>query len=256
MQPDVAQSPQTKPVMDFAGNPSCESCFDAGAYKTLGGQVSPHLAQTGFQTSVSLRPVQSKWGSTRSAAVSRPAVQSSTSPTPRNGPSETATAWRVRAQREKSPMVPTFDELGDRLRGVGISESPCSGSAKPAASPWTRPSPVTLAPRPPSSNETSSQSRSPTRLASPHNTPSFVKTSDRVESTAARPLSESSASKQVCAECRQLLTEGEFVSLPSTGEVLHRECFKCGGCRQLLPAGRHVEAEGKVWHHQVSGVRL
>ncbi|ORY90291.1 hypothetical protein BCR35DRAFT_137227 [Leucosporidium creatinivorum] len=58
--------------------------------------------------------------------------------------------------------------------------------------------------------------------------------------------------EEMCPACSKPLGYGEFIQLPKTGEVLHRGCFVCGGCGEQLDAGRHTEAEGKVWHSQVS----
>ncbi|KAM0755847.1 hypothetical protein T439DRAFT_320545 [Meredithblackwellia eburnea MCA 4105] len=51
-----------------------------------------------------------------------------------------------------------------------------------------------------------------------------------------------------CGICRRELGYGSFVQLPRTGEVLHRECFRCAGCREMLDAEKHVESKGGIWH--------
>lgn len=54
--------------------------------------------------------------------------------------------------------------------------------------------------------------------------------------------------EETCATCLKDLGYGEFVQLAHTGAIIHRDCFRCGGCSEILEAGSHVEIEGKAWH--------
>lgn len=69
---------------------------------------------------------------------------------------------------------------------------------------------------------------------------------------------EPSLDKDTCPVCRlRLGEEGSFIQLPLTSSygvetVLHEDCFVCGKCQEKLGQGKHVEAEGKHWHREVS----
>ncbi|GAA6008104.1 hypothetical protein JCM10207_007031 [Rhodosporidiobolus poonsookiae] len=139
-------NPSTSPIIDFAGRPSCEACFDAEAYKQHGIAPSPHLSQSEFlQHPVSVLPPPSRWGrpSISSAAPLRRTedsggsrkenVWSSTGASQKSelvGLGVTSVqdaepkpkAWRVQQERDRSPLVPSLNELGDRLRGAGLQE--------------------------------------------------------------------------------------------------------------------------------------
>lgn len=56
------------------------------------------------------------------------------------------------------------------------------------------------------------------------------------------------AEVEICPTCLQELGYGEFVQLAHTGAIIHRNCFRCGGCKEILEAGSHVEIDGKAWH--------
>ncbi|GAA5821653.1 hypothetical protein JCM10212_004312 [Sporobolomyces blumeae] len=141
----------TSIVIDFAARPSCEACFDSFAYKSAGILPSPHLSQSEWAPppkSVAAPPPPTKWGrpSTGGSMVggagqrgeARPNVWSSTT-LPRQSDAigggargaeegqgqgrEKGKAWRVRLERENSPLVRSYDELGDKLRQVGLKDS-------------------------------------------------------------------------------------------------------------------------------------
>lgn len=101
-------------VMDLAGKPSCEPCFDSAAYRTAGIPPSPHLAQSGaFSRPLALRPAPSRWG-TKSVV---------TSPTTKLAPTQNKVpGWQVKTARETSAMAPSFDELASKMRLVGLKE--------------------------------------------------------------------------------------------------------------------------------------
>ncbi|BGP21230.1 hypothetical protein JCM10295v2_000101 [Rhodotorula toruloides] len=291
--------PSTSPVIDFAGLPSCEACFDSEAYKTRGIPPSPHLSQSEWgKKPVSVLPPPSKWGrpSLPSATLgpakksnvwtSKAAPMSSTSTVDEEKPK----AWRVRAERDKSPIAPSLDELGNRLRQAGLVDSPASSTSDTSLRPGTTATSASSNPsstesssfaRPASPVKTSSRPVSPTKsvfasglssqtkstssparpaLAPVYNRadrarplPSHVQPSSpsKLPSTTPSETSASSnADRDTCLVCHIALGCGEFVELPKTGQVMHRDCFRCGGCEERLGTGKYVEAEGRWWHQQ------
>ncbi|GAA5924514.1 hypothetical protein JCM1841_004607 [Sporobolomyces salmonicolor] len=174
--------PSTSPVIDFAGRPSCEACFDAEAYKARGIAPSPHLSQSEFRKQpVSVPPAPSKWGRPSISSSSPPkkanifsasetnaamglgvsAVMRADEGQPNLGGEEKGRAWNVRLQREKSPMARSFDELAEKLRKAGLDDLPRPPSpVKPSMA-----SLLTSAPSSPSKR--SLLPPTPTRPASP-----------------------------------------------------------------------------------------
>lgn len=279
--------PQTEPVMDFAGKPSCEACFDAAAYKSRGIPPSPHLSQSAFAPAA-----PSKWGGSVSA-------KTSTTTTPKanalvigkSGPAA-ANPWsksgatRLENERGKSPLVASFDELSHKLREAGLLDKPRSAglgiaatpvkaaeSAKagsgtkpfvppstgagprsysPTSQPWSRtrtPSPTKLStvtvPSP------SGLTRSPGGPLQPISSPQASLRANSQQDASKAPLKPktASAAEETCTVCNLALGYGELMQLTKTGEMLHRACFVCAGCNKQLDAGKHVEAEERVWHH-------
>jgi hypothetical protein len=277
------QDPKTSPVIDFSGNPSCEHCFDAEAYKAHGVPPSPHLSQSPFKPAA-LRPVLSKWGGSSRASLS---PSTSTGLGARGNDGEKEKAWRVRTERQKSPMVLSFDELGEKLRKAGLEEktveqrTPTATREKaevkksrdttrpllnnsPTVTPkanrgWSLNTPIqpstALAPTPapsPATPQVASMKHSVSPLLPIVPRSSIHPLIEPVDTKPIPKPSTGSVAEETCPVCRLALGYGEFIQLPKTGEVLHRGCFKCGGCGEKLEAGRHVEAEDKVWHQRVS----
>ncbi|KAJ8297276.1 hypothetical protein OF846_000502 [Rhodotorula toruloides] len=291
------EDPSTSPVIDFAGLPSCEACFDSEAYKTRGIPPSPHLSQSEWgKKPVSVLPPPSKWGRPSLPSASLGTAKKSNVWTSKAAPASSASipndekpkAWRVRAERDKSPIAPSLDELGTRLRQAGLADPPSQASflkpgvtstgasSKPAStassksSPFARPaSPVKTSSRPASPNKSvfASGLTSPTKPTSsparpalapvqptanpPRPLPSPVQPSSptKLPSSAPRPTP-APADPDACPICHRELGYGEFVELPKTSQVMHRDCFRCGGCEERLGTGKYVEAEGRWWHQQ------
>uniref|UniRef100_A0A0K3CAL4 BY PROTMAP: gi/647401258/emb/CDR47384.1/ RHTO0S14e02784g1_1 [Rhodosporidium toruloides] n=1 Tax=Rhodotorula toruloides TaxID=5286 RepID=A0A0K3CAL4_RHOTO len=299
------EDPSTSPVIDFAGLPSCEACFDSEAYKTRGIPPSPHLSQSEWgKKPVSVLPPPSKWGRPSLPSASLGAAKKSNVWTSKAAPASSSSykstvtvneekpkAWRVRAERDKSPIAPSLDELGTRLRQAGLVDTPAaagqtsplkpgatttgassnpSSMASTKSSSFARPaSPVKTSSRPASGSNSvfASNLLSPTKptgsparpalapvqptanpprpLPSPVQPPSPTK----LPSSAPQPTL-APADPDTCPICRLDLGYGEFVELPKTGQVMHRDCFRCGGCEERLGTGKHVEAEGRWWHQQ------
>ncbi|GAA5860314.1 hypothetical protein JCM8547_003460 [Rhodosporidiobolus lusitaniae] len=150
------RNPQTDAIIDFAGRPSCEACFDAEAYKHAGIAPSPHLSQSEFlKAPVNVPPAPSRWGRksvgpAAAAAVKKAVtaggeerkenvwsatmpqekalvglgVDSSLPAAAKQGPAEKPKAWRVQQERDKSPLVPSLNELGEKLRQAGFTDAP------------------------------------------------------------------------------------------------------------------------------------
>ncbi|GAA5867554.1 hypothetical protein JCM1840_002549 [Sporobolomyces johnsonii] len=194
--------PSTSPVIDFAGRPSCEACFDAEAYKARGIAPSPHLSQSEFRKQpVSVPPAPSKWG--------RPSISSSSPPKkanifsasgsktaiglgvstairadegqPKPADEEKGKAWSVRLQREKSPMAPSFDELAERLRKAGLTDLPRPLSpTKPSTAPTSTPSsPSKRSPLPPTPTRSSSPAKNAVAPWSSHASTTLTSTAPR-----------------------------------------------------------------------------
>lgn len=229
----------TEIIIDFGGRPSCESCFDSGAYLKQGIPPSPHLSQAGFTfDSPALPPPRSKWGAQAASAsnespwTATKAASKDSAPAP--GPQPRPPAWRIQQQRDSSPMARSFDELGEKLQRVGFETS---HSRSPAALSVT--------------TTTSQATRQPvdTSLVG------SAARSEDLEKHQRLPLL--TLDKDFCPVCRQSLgNEGSFIQLPATSSygaevVLHEECFTCGKCSLKLGQGKHVEAEGKHWHKDV-----
>ncbi|GAA5993783.1 hypothetical protein JCM5350_000240 [Sporobolomyces pararoseus] len=129
---------QTNVVIDFAARPSCEDCFDSFAYKTAGILPSPHLSQTEFgKLPVEAPPPPNKWGRPSMAGgtsvwSSRP-VQKREEPKGSDGMK--GTAWRIKQERENSPLVQSYNELGDKLKRFGITTNSTSTSQASSSNP-------------------------------------------------------------------------------------------------------------------------
>ncbi|GAA6024524.1 hypothetical protein JCM11491_006688 [Sporobolomyces phaffii] len=114
-------------VIDFAARPSCEDCFDSFAYKTAGILPSPHLSQTEWaKLPVEAPPPPNKWGRPSMSGAS--SVWSSKTQAPRatkvDGEGESGPkvkASRIKEERENSPLVASYDELGDKLKRFGLN---------------------------------------------------------------------------------------------------------------------------------------
>ncbi|BGP28374.1 hypothetical protein JCM10296v2_000106 [Rhodotorula toruloides] len=294
------EDPSTSLVIDFAGLPSCEACFDNEAYKTRGIPPSPHFSQSEWgKKPVSVLPPPSKWGRPSLPSASLGTAKKSNVWTSKAAPAistsaaeeEKPKAWRVRAERDKSPIAPSLDELGARLRQAGLVDNPAASSntaslkpdatatrapTNPLATPSTkspsfaRPaSPIKTSSRPasPTKSVFATGSTSPTKLPSsparpalapvqptadpPRPLPSPVQppSPTKLPSSAPQPTL-APADPETCSICRSALGYGEFVELPKTGQVMHRDCFRCGGCKERLGTGKHVEADGRWWHQQ------
>lgn len=284
-----SQDPETSPVIDFAGNPSCEDCFDREAYKSHGVPPSPHLSQSPFKPAT-LRPAPSKWGGGSAKAPPATIVRNV-------GQSDKGQAWRVRSEREKSPMVASYEELGDKLRKAGLEDRPApapmkqsSATSKPSSSSSTGASAPTssaldvfggptkssapsrwsiqagsparlaaLSTTKPATPPAPAKLESPTRTASPllPTVPrSSVHPSLKIADTKRSPTpSAKTVAEDRCHACSLPLGYGEFIQLPSTGAVLHRGCFRCGGCNETLDGGNYVNAEEKVYHQKACQLR-
>ncbi|SCZ90688.1 BZ3500_MvSof-1268-A1-R1_Chr1-3g02151 [Microbotryum saponariae] len=256
--------PQTGPVIDFAGNPSCEACFDSEAYKTKGVPPSPHLAQKGFEmgpVKANLRPAPSKWGGSKAKLNLSPAVKPTTqtrygqdhSNTPagnRNsallaGNDRAVPGWRLRNEREKSPIAASLDEMGNTFRRLGLerSESPLASSKR---------TDIAAQSTPVSSPTSSTYGRDVTGTPAVRNTTSRtapVWSQVPPINKSIQPKEGSSPTESThCSVCNLVLGYGEFVQLQGKAGVMHKACFLCGGCRKPLEQGRHIEAGGQIWH--------
>ena len=293
------ETPQTDAILDFAGNPSCEDCFDAGAYKTRGIPPSPHLASSAivFKPTTPVRPAPSKWGrgsistppklATSSARAAGPSLPIRATAGIAEEAGGKKAAWRVQAEREKSPMVRSFNELGDKMKRLGLEGRPkLEGRGSPWGSPAEgktgavavaspvsplKPSNALPVPKIPS-KATCPPSTSPIKSAAP--TPALNSANTASLGTpflprvpgAAKPVSAvkepvvpltkpgpASASPRpaddTCTVCQLDLGYGDLVELPKTGVLMHKGCFRCQGCRQELSAGKHVDVEGEIYHH-------
>ncbi|KAK4049638.1 hypothetical protein OIO90_005397 [Microbotryomycetes sp. JL221] len=240
-------------IIDFGGNPSCESCFDQEAYKHRGIPPSPHLAQTGFAFNepprTRLQPAPTKWGRSTIHVAEKNTASTSTQingdVTGKNDHRrELNTAWRLQTERDNSPLVAAFDELGHKFGKVGLSSQSSSPKKEAAKSPWTAKRLTTTAPA-----TTPDQENATLNVTS--NDVSPAKTSKANVSR----LSNSRQPNQTdfastCSKCLSAIGSQDYVRVSSTGELLHRDCFKCAGCRQLLEGGKHVDAEGTIWHKE------
>ena len=259
--------------------PSCEACFDAEAYKTCGIQPSPHLGQSEFFKPTAALPAPSKWGrpsvagSPSSAAATRPSIWSShgpirqaSSPSARAPSSSPNKLSRLQLERNQSPIAPSLDELGDKLRRVGLQNSPAPSTAAPHTPSTATPRPA-LSRRPlPELPRDSSRPNGPLRSGSPAKaapaatqpSTSPVKTAPMTTRPSTSPVKPSAerllgsiASPDSCAICAQPLDNADFVELSSSQVRMHSSCFRCGGCGKELGGGRFVEAEARWWHREV-----
>ncbi|POY72054.1 hypothetical protein BMF94_4924 [Rhodotorula taiwanensis] len=259
--------PATEPVIDFAGMPSCEACFDAEAYKTCGIPPSPHLGQSEFFQSAPILPAPSKWG--RPSLATSPVSSSSAAnksvwssragaaidATPKPGTQSTKLS-RLQLERDNSPIAPSLNELGDKLQRVGLQGSPWR---KPAVDTAQRSHPALNAPtmstRRPLPTIPSVATDSPTAASTSRSTsptkPSFVRQQHAPPSTpAAKPAPvRSPESRTTCTVCSAPLGDDEVVELASDGTRMHSACFCCGGCGEQLGSGRFIETEARWWHH-------
>ncbi|KAK4700100.1 hypothetical protein P7C70_g6151, partial [Phenoliferia sp. Uapishka_3] len=124
----VFQSPTT-PIIDITGHPSCESCFDSYAYRAHNIPPSPHLSsQSHFFSSpapIPVPPPPSKWGRSSIGGSSPKSLSPvRTSPVRGSFGGGAEPASRLRRERENSPMVRSYDELGEKLRRAGIETRP------------------------------------------------------------------------------------------------------------------------------------
>lgn len=201
--------------------------------------------------------------------------------------------WRVRREREKSPMVASLDELGEKMRKAGLEDRPAvktsttvpmkKESPAPASQRWSTRNPPAGTTFPSSSTSTRprtfSPPASPTRttllpyspsrppLPTPHLLPRVPGRSVHTSLQPLDPLSKPSPSistlpnpphdfkpsleNGICPVCEKELGYGEYIQL-QTGEELHRDCFRCGGCGEVLGGGSFVVKEDKTYHKQVS----
>lgn len=185
-------------------------------------------------------------------------------------------------ERDKSPMVKSLNELGDRMRAVGLEKREALQTTQPKVekktSPWATKS--TAAPlamtAPPSPTRTTptwagapaassalnkstlSLTASPvaTSSALPRvpaaralSSTSFSSTASRTTAAPTAAAAPSANDDDNCAVCHLALVYGELIQLPKTKELMHRACFVCAGCREMLSSGTHVSAEGSIWHH-------
>ncbi|GAA6047489.1 hypothetical protein JCM3770_005772 [Rhodotorula araucariae] len=138
--------PSSDPVIDMSGRPACERCFDAPSSKTRIIPPSPQPKQGSFLgQSVSVPPAPTKWGrpSLAPGATSPPKKSSvwSAKQAPQAKPSQTGLGIinetfssrktgvdRLRLERDKLPIAPSLNELGDKLRRAGLEDSPRSRS--------------------------------------------------------------------------------------------------------------------------------
>lgn len=172
----LPQNPTTPAIIDFASRPSCEDCFDREAYKSHGIAPSPHLSQSEFlKAPVNVPPAPSKWGrqstgpppprlQTQLPAKGKENVWSSmaalspsdsklvglgVAPSSSGGgggeSAEKPKAWRIKQERDKSPLVPSLNELGEKLRKAGFEDVP-----KPRSPVKASTSSFAVVPHPPS----------------------------------------------------------------------------------------------------------
>ncbi|GAA5884543.1 hypothetical protein JCM16303_000020 [Sporobolomyces ruberrimus] len=130
---------RTSIVIDFAARPSCEDCFDSFAYKSAGILPSPHLSQSEWnKLPVEAPPAPNKWGrpslvGSTSVWSSKPAVKRDVIKASVGGATAAkGNAWRIRQERDDSPLVETYDELGDKLKKLGLTgvSSPTTAVSK------------------------------------------------------------------------------------------------------------------------------
>lgn len=286
-------TPPSDIIIDFGNNPSCESCFDAAAYKSHGVPPSPHLAQTGR---AKVAPAPSKWGRESGGGAAGfgmgPAKGLGL-----EGKEEGVVGWRVRREREKSPMVASFDELGEKMRKAGLEDRPAvkalttravspikrEDTTAPIPQRWSTRNPLAGTTLPATSTSarppTVSPPASPTRTTlpslyssrSPLPTPPLLpRVPGRSLHTSLKPIEDNfsnppptsstpskpsdepkpSLANTVCPVCEKSLGYGEYIQL-QTGEELHRDCFRCGGCGEVLGGGSFVVKEDKTYHKQV-----
>ncbi|GAA5870053.1 hypothetical protein JCM3774_004346 [Rhodotorula dairenensis] len=266
-------NPSTDPVIDFAGQPSCEACFDAEAYKTCGIPPSPHLGQSEFFKPAAALPAPSKWGRPLIAGSPRPAPKPSVWSSYGSGAQDASASTsssktsamtldasklsRLQLERNKSPIAPSLDELSDKLRRVGLQN------------PTAPPKPGTSAIPPPRSEisgrtlptlqqqqqhelfrplaDGSPQPGSPDKTATMATVspPSASPSKSLPHAQPRRPMD-----PDCCAICAAPLGDADFVELVTSRLRMHSSCFRCGGCGKQLGGGRFVEAEACWWHRE------
>lgn len=127
---------------------------------------------------------------------------------------------RSERERDKSPMVPAYDELSERLRKAGL---------KPVAQP--RPSPSPLLQAIPFTS----------RPISPPPTP------------CAPPVTPSSETPLIdltcCGGCNLDLGYGDLVESSTTGRTYHPSCFTCSYCAAVFTDGKYVVSENNQAAH-------
>ncbi|SCV68631.1 BQ2448_752 [Microbotryum intermedium] len=255
--------PQTGPVIDFSGNPSCETCFDNEAYKTQGVPPSPHLAQKGFDNGpvkANLRPAPSKWGAKGKLNLSpavKPTAQTKYGQDNMNtaagnsnsvlltGHERAVPGWRLQNEREKSPIVASLDELGNTFRRLGLerSESPRASLKRPEVVTQSNTLPSSASP----TYDTDAGRNHIGRNATTRTAPIWSQVSPASKNLEQKESARTESTH--CSICKLELGYGEFVRLQGRASVMHKACFVCGGCRKPLDQGRHVDAKGQIWHH-------
>lgn len=257
-------------IIDMAGSPSCEQCFDSAAYSTQGVPPSPHLSRT-LSTNAKPLSAPSKYGAAPTlpayvpSATSRilagrnnraeqesskslwgaPVVSSAAfdqrGSTKVMGIEDRSEGWRIRKEREKSPMVNSFNELSDKLRRVGLEDRPRPGTTSLSSVKGATSSKQSLPSAKPTSTTPPLQPRVPT-----------AKVAVRPD----QPIKESSHDIEIvidtehCGGCKLDLGYGDFAQLPS-GQLFHPQCFICRGCRLTFTDGKYVAIEDEYWHAQV-----
>ncbi|BGP36236.1 hypothetical protein JCM10449v2_000134 [Rhodotorula kratochvilovae] len=212
------EDPSSPPVIDLSGRPVCERCFDAPTAKTRIIPPSPQPTQGSFfNKPVSVPPAPSKWG--------RPSLPSGASSPPKKGSvwsakqspqvkssasglgigSQSSSSGktglaRLRLERDKSPIAPSLDELGDKLRRAGLEDSP--RSRRPTKEGAAPPSPIKARPPLPLTPSSASLPPSPVKAAaaawpprSPSPTKSTFPTSPRPVLAPLQPRSPSTSSR-------------------------------------------------------------
>ncbi|GAA5923669.1 ER membrane complex subunit EMC3 [Sporobolomyces koalae] len=286
----------TSVVIDFAARPACEECFDSFAFKRAGLLPSPHLSQNEWNfKSTQAPPPPNKWG--RPSMTGATSVWSSASSASRdpkaltpNGPSTKPAAWRIRQERENSPLVRSYDELGDKLRKVGLSSNdlPSSNAASSPARIVPQ-SPAATKPSPSLDNQTAvslssarealqpvHQNSSRQSPVSPVKSPSTMPADGSGLQTALKPRSVD-IPRRWAASGASITPFDSDMPIPTNSPSSLRDHQTCPVCRlelgygdfvelgsgailhkacfacegcQQAMSGKYIEAEGKAYHKE------
>ncbi|KAI0229604.1 LIM and senescent cell antigen-like-containing domain protein 2 [Massospora cicadina] len=147
-----------------------------------------------------------------------------------------------------------FSLLPQRSPGQTQGLQPCSRALGTNVSPAVVSQPVESTPVSPHEKikafeSTPSSTPSRTSFKSPNSGPAIKGHVDD-SSLSPKPLPHSSNSKLKCNKCEVAILDTWF-KLPD-GRVLHRECFQCQHCKQMIEDGKYSVYDGQEYHTDVS----